>query len=319
MIGNCSVTLFTETIYQDIPLAGELLMKKEFENNKKNALGNNPDLRDDIDDEMFQKILREEFIEREKQIEEALFADKDVENLVFTDEEVKDSYQELLRRFEREKRENAEHEASDSKIIEIKSRKTEVRWHQLGKAAGMAAVALACIFAASMTSEANRKYLVNSVRIWSGDDTKTVNYNDDSNENANLDEDKAIADIEEKLGIEMPRFYYRPQGMQFKKYEIDPYMSVARIEYEYKKEIIVFYIDKQDTYTASKVNSLHGDEQDAIIEENNGVHIKIKKIEGTSDDMESYSAEWCDKNVSYILSGKMKLEEIKKILEFMKI
>ena len=103
MIGNCSVTLFTETIYQDIPLAGELLMKKEFENNKKNALGNNPDLRDDIDDEMFQKILREEFIEREKQIEEALFADKDVENLVFTDEEVKDSYQELLRRFEREK------------------------------------------------------------------------------------------------------------------------------------------------------------------------------------------------------------------------
>lgn len=57
-------------------------MKKEFENNKKNALGNNPDLRDDIDDEMFQKILREEFIEREKQIEEALFADKDVENLV---------------------------------------------------------------------------------------------------------------------------------------------------------------------------------------------------------------------------------------------
>ena len=115
-------------------------MKKEFENNKKNALGNNPDLRDDIDDEMFQKILREEFIEREKQIEEALFADKDVENLVFTDEEVKDSYQELLRRFEREKKENAEHEASDSKIIEIKSRKTGVRWHRLGKAAGMAAV-----------------------------------------------------------------------------------------------------------------------------------------------------------------------------------
>lgn len=292
-------------------------MKKEFENNKKNVLGNNPDLRDDIDDEIFQKILREEFIEREKQIEEALFADKDVEDLVFTDEEVKDSYQELLRRFEREKRENAEHEASDSKIIEIKSRKTEVRWHQLGKVVGMAAVALACIFAASMTSEANRKYLVNSVRIWSGDDSKTVNYNDDSNENANLDEDKAIADIEEKLGIEMPRFYYRPQGMGFEKYEIDPYMSVARIEYEYKKEIIVFYIDKQDTYTASKVNSLHGDEQDAIIEENNGVYIKIKKIEGTVDDMESYSAEWCDKNVSYILSGKIELKEIKKIIKNM--
>ena len=85
-------------------------MRKELGNfvhvgadNKKNALGNNPDLRDDIDDEMFQKILREEFIEREKQIEEALFADKDVENLVFTDEEVKDSYQELLREQKRQR------------------------------------------------------------------------------------------------------------------------------------------------------------------------------------------------------------------------
>ena len=63
-------------------------MKKEFENNKKNALGNNPDLRDDIDDEIFQKILREEFIEREKQIEEALFGDKDAEVLVFRDVDV---------------------------------------------------------------------------------------------------------------------------------------------------------------------------------------------------------------------------------------
>lgn len=55
-----------------------------------------------------------------------------------------------------------------------------------------------------MTSEANRKYLVNSVRIWSGDDTKTVVDNDEKNERVNIDEDKAIADIEEKLGIEMP-------------------------------------------------------------------------------------------------------------------
>lgn len=292
-------------------------MKKEFENNKKNALGNNPDLRDDIDDEIFQKILREEFIEREKQIEEALFADKDVEDLVFTDEEVKDSYQELLRRFEREKRENAEHEASDSKIIEIKSRKTGVRWHQLGKVVGMAAVALACIFAASMTSEANRKYLVNSMRIWSGDDTKTVNYNDDSNENANLDEDKAIVDIEEKLGIEMPRFYYRPQGMQFENYEVEELLEVARIEYKYNDSVIILYIDKQNESSESKMNSRHGDESGTVVVNEEGTQVSISEIEDI-DEKACYSAEWTKDSVMYCLSGRMDIKDLKKIIKEMK-
>ena len=292
-------------------------MKKEFENNKKNALGNNPDLRDDIDDEMFQKMLREEFIEREKQIEEALFADKDVENLVFTDEEVKDSYQELLRRFEREKRENAEHEASDSKIIEIKSRKTGVRWHRLGKVVGMAAVALACIFVASMTSEANRRYLVNSVRIWSGDDTKTVVDNDEENERANIDEDKAIADIEEKLGIEMPRFYYRPQGMQFKNYETKEILEIARIEYKYNDNIIILYIDKQNESSESKMNSRHGDDSGTVVVNKEGIQVLISKIEDV-DEKESYSAEWTKDSVMYCLSGRMDIKDLKKIIEEMK-
>lgn len=292
-------------------------MKKEFENNKKNALGNNPDLRDDIDDEMFQKILREEFIEREKQIEEALFADKDVEDLVFTDEEVKDSYQELLRRFEREKQENAKHEASDSKIIKIKSRKTGVRWHQLGKVVGMAAVALACIFAASMTSEANRKYLVNSMRIWSGDDTKTVNYNDDSNENANLDEDKAIVDIEEKLGIEMPRFYYRPQGMQFENYEVEELLEVARIEYKYNDSVIILYIDKQNESSESKMNSRHGDESGTVVVNEEGTQVSISEIEDI-DEKACYSAEWTKDSVMYCLSGRMDIKDLKKIIKEMK-
>ena len=266
---------------------------------------------------MFQKILREEFIEREKQIEEALFADKDVENLVFTDEEVKDSYQELLRRFEREKKENAEHEASDSKIIEIKSRKTGVRWHRLGKAAGMAAVALACIFAASMTSEANRRYLVNSMRIWSGDDTKTVVDNDEENERVNIDEDKAITDIEEKLGIEMPRFYYRPQGMQFKNYETKEILEIARIEYKYNDNIIILYIDKQNESSESKMNSRHGDDSGTVVVNKEGIQVLISKIEDV-DEKESYSAEWTKDSVMYCLSGRMDIKELKKIIEEMK-
>lgn len=292
-------------------------MKKEFENNKKNALGNNPDLRDDIDDEMFQKILREEFIEREKQIEEALFADKDVEDLVFTDEEVKDSYQELLSRFEREKKENAEHEASDSKIIEIKSRKTGVRWHQLGKAAGMAAVALVCIFAASMTSEANRKYLVNSMRIWSGDDTKMVVDNDEENERANVDEDEAIADIEEKLGIKMPRFYYRPPHFRFLSYEVAELTETAKIEYQYKDNIILLYVDREAQNASSNINSMHGDDLESQKITKDNIEISVEKIQSEDDKEPCYITEWKANDTLYRISGKIEGAELKKIIKNM--
>lgn len=292
-------------------------MKKEFENNKKNVLGNNPDLRDDIDDEIFQKILREEFIEREKQIEEALFADKDVEDLVFTDEEVKDSYQELLSRFEREKKENAEHEASDSKIIEIKSRKTGVRWHQLGKAAGMAAVALACIFAASMTSEANRKYLVNSMRIWSGDDTKMVVDNDEENERANVDEDEAIADIEEKLGIKMPRFYYRPPHFRFLSYEVAELTETAKIEYQYKDNIILLYVDREAQNASSNINSMHGDDLESQKITKDNIEISVEKIQSEDDKEPCYITEWKANDTLYRISGKIEGAELKKIIKNM--
>lgn len=347
-------------------------MRKEFEENEEseNKSVNNLETQDEIDDETFQKILEKEFIEREKRITAALFADDDVEDIKFTKEELDNSYQEFLRRIEREKKENTEFSeelvpdvdavrrketALDEKrvisIEEICDRRkkaaeremreevskeanmeepnaknrtnTKIRTtggglHRLGKVVGMAVVCVACVFAASMTSEANRKYLVNSVRVWSGDDTKTVNYNDPSNEDANLDEDKAIADVEEKLGVKVPEFYYRPYGMEFKNYEIDSYIDIAWIEYRYKKDIIIFYIDKQDDHRASKIDSLHGDEKDAIIVENDGINIKIKKIKDVSDNMANYSAEWCDENASYVLSGRIELEEIKKIIKNMK-
>ena len=46
-------------------------------------------------------------------------------------------------------------------------RKKYARIH-VGKVAGVALLCCACIFAASMTSQANRNYLVNNIRVWSG-------------------------------------------------------------------------------------------------------------------------------------------------------
>lgn len=343
-------------------------MRKEFEENEEseNKSENNLETQDEIDDETFQKILEKEFIEREKRITAALFADDDVEDIKFTKEELDNSYQEFLRRIEREKKENTEFSeelvpdvdavrrkeaASDEKRIisieEIRDRRkkaaeremreevskeanmeepnaknrtnTKIRTtggglHRLGKVVGMAVVCVACVFAASMTSEANRKYLVNSVRVWSGDDTKTVDYNDPSNEDAEPDEDKAIADIEEKLGVEMPEFYYRPYGLKFSNYMIDTLTSVARMEYIYNDNVILLVADKENAKTASKINSLDGSEEEITVLDMNGTKINIKKIYD-DDKQYNYSAEWHRDGTVYLMSGRIELEELKKIVE----
>lgn len=301
-------------------------MRKEFEENEesKKTLENNLEIQDEIDDETFQKILEEEFIEREKQIEEALFADEDFEDLKLTDKEVQDSYQELMRRFEENKKKSAEFSEElvpdEKKVLSMeevreRGKKAAGGLHRLGRVVGMAVVAVACVFAASMTSEANRKYLVNSVRIWSGDDSKTIAYNDSSNEDASSDEDKAIADIEEKLDVEVPKFYYRPYGFEFADYVVDELTSLARIEYEYETNSIVLLIDRQNDDRSSRIKSACGDEQNLIVTSNDGTTVEIKQ--NYDDEETSYSAEWEKNGVTYTLSGKIELEEIKKIIKKM--
>lgn len=301
-------------------------MRKEFEENEesKKTLENNLEIQDEIDDETFQKILEEEFIEREKQIEEALFADEDFEDLKLTDKEVQDSYQELMRRFEEEKKESAEFSEElvpdEKKVLSMeeareRGKKAAGGLHRLGRVVGMAVVAVACVFAASMTSEANRTYLVNSVRIWSGDDSKIVTDNDEKNEKSNLDEEVAVAEIEEKLNVEVPQFYYRPYKFEFSNYVIDELTSLARIEYDYKKNLIVLLIDKQNDGRSSRIKSACGDEQNLIVTSNDGTIVQIKR--NYDDEETSYSAEWEKNGVTYTLSGKIELEEIKKIIKKM--
>lgn len=213
---------------------------------------------------------------------------------------------------------NAKNRTNTENRMNTKIRTTGGGLHRLGKVVGMAVVCVACVFAASMTSEANRKYLVNSVRVWSGDDTKTVVDNDDSNEKANVDEDEAIADIKEKLGVEMPIFYWRPQGLNFKSYELKAPLDVARIEYEYEENIIVLYIDKQSSDIASNISSMHGDKQEIIDSEGTDSGIVLEKIENKDDKNSNYVARWYKNNVEYVFSGKIDIEELKKILKNMK-
>ncbi len=188
---------------------------------------------------------------------------------------------------------------------------------RLGKVAGVAGVCLMCVFAASMTSEANRNYFIRGLRYLSGDDTRVVVGNDEDNEDVNTDEYEAIEDIENKIGVEVPEFYYRPKKMKFYDYEISVKTSNARIEYQYNDTIIMYFIDKQNDNIASDVNLVKGEEYTLDTIKENGIEITIKEIRDV-EEVSTYTAVWTKDEVSYSLVGKIELEDLKKIVEYMK-
>ena len=246
--------------------------KEQSDNQIDDAFLDMPDMEDD---EKFRQWLEEEYLKEADAIEEALFDGRKFEDNQDIVEKLSVSRENFYQRAREEglledtadekaedekNTEEAVPESMEKKILEFRknagvskdpardaNRNSGKRKHsyvRFGRIAGIAGLCLICVFAASMSSEANRKYLVNSVRILSGNDSQFITDNSSSNENASTKESDAIADIEEKLDIKMPEFYYRPYGMEFSMYEISEPTSFAYIKYKLNDTNVLFYVDK---------------------------------------------------------------------------
>lgn len=255
----------------------------------------------------------EQYIKKAEEMERELFADGGTDAYDPTDEEEARSYQDLINRLKADGiyQEDETEPDTKRKIIPLH------RKIHFGKVAGVAILCCACIFAASMTSEANRNYLINNIRVWSGKDTRTVIDNNEKNETVNMKEYEAIEEIEDKLDIEMPEFYYRPYELEFVRFELDNTADIAKLEYTYKGNIIVLIVDKQSEDTASKIMSAQGNKKENVIVGQEGIPVIVEKIQEEQDIVPSYTAFWEKDNVIYCMSGKLEEEEIKKIFEDM--
>lgn len=326
-------------------------MKKEFEKEQKDNQIDDAflDMPDMEDDEKFRQWLEEEYLKEADAIEEALFDGRKFEDNQDIVEKLSVSRESFYQRAREEglledtadekaedekNTEEAVPESTEKKILEFRknagvskdpardaNRNSGKRKHsyvRFGRIAGIAGLCLICVFAASMSSEANRKYLVNSVRILSGNDSQFITDNSSDNEHATTEESDAIADIEEKLDVKMPEFYYRPYGMEYINYEIREKTSFSKIEYEYKDNILLFYIDKQNKDVASDISSLNGTEKIIDTIERDETDIIIKELRDAEDESFTYAANWTYEGVSYTLSGKIELDELKKIIKYMK-
>ena len=316
-------------------------MKKEFEKEQKDNQIDDMflDMPDMDDDEKFCQWLEEEYQKEADTIEEALFAGRKYEDNQDIAERLSVSRESFYKRLKEEGLSGEEAEEkkipecrkdtdisdeeqkSEGKIVSAEQRFSGRKRYshvRLGRIAGIAGVCLICVFAASMSSEANRKYLVNSVRILSGNDSQFITDNEESNERATTEESDAFADIEEKLGVKLPEFYYRPNGMEFLDYEVEKNSFFAEIEYKYNDSIIPFCVDKQDVDVVSNITSSSGEEKIIDIIDKEGYEVTIKEVKEKNDEYLTYVAQWTYRECLYSVSGKIELEELKEIINEMK-
>lgn len=270
-------------------------------------------------DAELKKWLAEEYEKETEEMEKILFPDGVIPDDGETEEEAKAAYQRLVEKLKADgvyKEDETDSIKTDDhkenvKIVYLPEKKSH-------KAARVAAAVLVCsagIFAASMTSQANRSYFIDSVRSWVGHDMKIVVDNDRTNEKECEDEQTALDNIEKEISAKVPQFMYRPDGFEFKDYYVSTSAGYAVMEYYYGENIIMVYIGRYDQEAKSSAYILDGKVIDKVNLENENITVNIEKVKDDADTNENYVACWKDESIFYQITGKMQKEEFIKFIK----
>lgn len=277
----------------------------------------------DFRDDELKKWLAEEYEQEIDEMEKVLFPDGVLPDDGETEEEAKAAYQKLVARLKadgvyEEDEENGSKEADDhkadtkEKIVYL----PEKRHHKLARVAAVVLVCAAGVFAAGMTSQANRSYFIDSVKIWRGSDTGISVDNDITSDETEKDEQSAINDIAEQMGFDkIPKFMYRPEKFKYKDYVVDSNTGFALIEYWYGESVMTVYISEYRGNSKTTDYVLDGQIVDSIKTKDENFEIEIRKIKDKQDQKENYVAYWKTDTAFYQISGKMKEKEFVKLIQ----
>lgn len=223
----------------------------------------------------------------------------------------------LYQRIQEGIRENRERKKRMELEKAMIKRKKRLRWME--KTACFFIVVVAAAFCVSMTSEANRTYLNDKMRYLAGDEVVIRMGNHEEQENmeniSGEEEEVALQEIQEKLGVPVPAFLYEPEGERKFEYRIIHENAIVTIDYRYGDASIIFCIVNKDRAEVSGM-AIDG----KIIEEveilQGVISIPVQKIENPGDEKPSYTAQWEYKGGYYQLNGKIEEEEFLKILKY---
>ena len=213
-------------------------------------------------------------------------------------------------------REDSQPETKEAPEEPKKEKKQGKAARGLAKAAAFLLVVGASVFAGSMTSEANRNYLIDNINMLIGNDVQ-VNVTNSSDQDAvEIDESEAIRVIEEKLSVNVPTFLYRPAELRYDSYYVDETTANANMNYLYRDWTINLRIQVSNDEIAANIAN-HGDADEIIQVFENNSKVELYKIQAEQDEVPSYLAQWKVNNVYYQLSGKIEYEDLRQMLEQM--
>ena len=231
----------------------------------------------------------------------------------FKDKENKDTKEEIVSEKLNKEKLNSEtkkiinKDTGRHKFADI--REKVIKW------AAVAAVTVFGIFGVSMSSEANRAYIMERVDSMMGDDVGTKMNNEEMLQRE-VTEEEAKADIEETLAIKLPEFFYFPEEISFDAFVIDSEAKMAFLQYLSDEEIIalaVYANDKEaSAFALSDSGEMLGNIKSQLFD---AVQSTLWKIQENGDEMPTYILQWNYKNVYYELTGKVSEEEMRKIAE----
>ena len=200
-----------------------------------NGLENDPDLDDfEPSEELFQKIVG---IAKER----GLLAEDDE-----TTEDEADEIVEKIELLDEKQDMTILQKNQDSQNLVGKLNKKIVNYSPrkriLIKWVAMLAVTFLGIFGISMSSQANRTFVMQKMDEVFGNDVNTKVNNSGDVIKSGTKEEEDRENIEKKLGIVLPIFYYLPDGMEYVSSSIDEEAKAAYMQYQYDEKFVYVQI-----------------------------------------------------------------------------
>lgn len=212
--------------------------------------------------------------------------------------------------------EAADSEEDSEKIYPADTKRKKRRFSPMVRWAAILILACVGVLGVSMTSQAKGSGLWSSIQRLIGVETRWEQEdNGEDRTYTNPEEEKAISEIEEKLGIQIPIFFYWPGKMAFSDYEM--LEEAGRFFMIYTDgEKIIYFDGWKDSGNASSNNAWQNNREcEKIVY--NGITYSI--MEANSDEYgKYYSAKWLVGDNNFSIYGVENLEELKKILKNIK-
>ena len=300
--------------------------KEEMETNKNQEM---------VSEDKGSKLFRKAFYDEAREIE----ARAEKVDLEIDEDRMEAMYQRIMAKTagqEKPDGENIPDEASDSATEAIRDKTVDIPEEGMAKDISgrmtvyarkpwkstlrwVAVLALVCagVFGVSMQSQAGKDGLWSSIQRLIGVESRWEQKdNDEEREYSDPEDVKAIKDIEATLDVNIPKFFFLPDDVEFLEYKIEKDIESFTMVYE-EDTSIIYFEGWYNVSDASAVNSWEN-EGEVSYQEYDGVKYKII---GTKDDKkgkETYYVEWAVNNDRFLLSGLVDMSEIDKILKNIK-